>query len=32
MLDAAQQQEKDVQEKVRQLMLPKPKQPAEKDW
>lgn len=32
MLDAAQQQEKEVQNKVRKLMQPKPAQPAEKDW
>lgn len=32
MLDAAQQQEKDVQDKVRKFMQPKPAQPAEKDW
>lgn len=32
MLDAAQQQEKDVQDKVRQMMQPKPVKPAEKDW
>lgn len=32
MLDAAQQQEKDVQGKVREMMQPKPAKPAEKDW
>ncbi|HRN38247.1 MAG TPA: tetratricopeptide repeat protein [Flavobacteriales bacterium] len=32
MLDAAQQQEQDVQDKVRQLMQPKPATPPEKDW
>ena len=32
MLDAAQQQEKDVQDKVRRIMQPKPAAPAEKDW
>ncbi|MEO5584670.1 MAG: tetratricopeptide repeat protein [Flavobacteriales bacterium] len=32
MLDAAQQQEKEVQDKVRRAMQPKPAAPTEKDW
>jgi tetratricopeptide (TPR) repeat protein len=32
MLDAAEQQEKNVQDKVRRLMQPKPASPPEKDW
>ena len=32
MLDAAQQQEKDVQDKVRRMMQPKPATPTDKDW
>lgn len=32
MLEAAQQKEQDVQEKVREMMQPKPSKPTEKDW
>ena len=32
MLDAAQQQEKEVQDKVRRIMQPKPAAPTDKDW
>lgn len=32
MLDAAQQQEQDVQDKVRQALQPKPATPPDKDW